>query len=528
MKYKQTHITMEVKLRFSVCIVFILYTLFLLSCKYVQTSKKDPASSQLPNILLVLADDLGYGDVRAFNPQGKIPTPNLDRIANEGMIFTDAHTSSSVCSPTRYGIITGRYNWRSKLKESVLWGESQALIPDERVTIASLLNNAGYSTAFIGKWHLGWNWVMDENESIDFSKEVSHDPNDLGFEYYYGHAASLDIPPYVYVENGKPTAIPVDCTENRDFQGFWRKGLTSPDFVHQEVTPNFFDRTSEFILDHIESSGPFFIYLALPSPHTPILPAVEWQGASKLNPYGDFVMMIDDYMGKLMKVIHSKGIEKNTLVIFVSDNGCSPRARFEELQQKGHYPSYIFRGHKADIYEGGHRVPFIVKWPEVINTRSANNQTICTTDLFATFAEITRQQYPDNAGEDSYSLMPLLTGDTLDYKRTSTVHHSIDGEFAIRSGNYKLILCPGSGGWSSPNKNNKIFNTLPPFQLYNLKKDPGEKKNLIYDEQEIADSLKYLLTEIIMDGRSTEGTPQSNDGENYWKQLDFMDVEIEN
>ncbi len=483
--------------------------------------------SQQPNIIYILADDLGYGDIQVFNPGGKIPTPNLNQLAREGMIFTDAHTSSAVCSPTRYGILTGRYNWRSELKQGVLWSKSPALIADERETVASLLSKTGYSTAFIGKWHLGWNWVMDKAENIDFSQPVLHDPNDLGFDYYYGHVASLDIPPYVYVENGMATAVPVDCTENRDYQGFWRKGWTSPDFVHEAVTPNFFHRSMEYLKEKAREENPFFLYLALPSPHTPILPAPEWQGKSGLNPYGDFVMMIDDYIGQMTTLINDLGIEKNTMIVFTSDNGCSPRAEFEELEEKGHDPSYIYRGHKADIYEGGHRVPLIVKWPGRINASSSSDRTLCTTDFFATCAEITGQAFPDHAGEDSYSMLPLLTGKPGKYKREATVHHSVEGKFAIRKGAYKLILCPGSGGWSFPTKKDSIFELLPRFQLYNLVEDPAEETNLMDEMPEKAEELKALLIEIIENGRSTTGAAQKNDGPEWWEQLDFMYEEID-
>ncbi len=481
--------------------------------------EEDPA---FPNIIYVLADDLGYGDIGAFNPDSKIATPFLDDMAAAGMVFTDAHTSSSVCTPTRYGILTGRYNWRSTLKRGVLWGKSKALIPKERETVASLLQKAGYHTAFIGKWHLGWDWTMDEAENIDFGKPVLNNPNDLGFDYAYGHAASLDIPPYVYVENGMPTAVPSDSTVNEDYQGFWRKGLTAPDFVHDEVTPNFFDRSIQYIRERTQAGDPFFLYLALPSPHTPILPTQEWQGKSGLNPYGDFVMMIDSYMGRLLNAINEAGIEENTLIIFTSDNGCSPRAKFDELGAKDHDPSYLFRGHKADIYEGGHRVPFIVKWPAKITEGTTTDQTICTTDLLATCAAITDQSLPEDAGEDSFNMLPLLLQQD-GFARTATIHHSIDGEFAIRQGDWKLIMCPGSGGWSDPRPNDPVIDSLPPFQLYNLATDIGEEKNLIDAEPEKFAELEALLIQTIKAGRSTPGSSQSNDGPFPWEQLDWID-----
>jgi len=488
--------------------------------------------SQPPNIVYILADDLGYGDVKAFNENGKIKTPNLDQLASEGMKFTDAHTTSAVCTPTRYGILTGRYNWRTRLKERVLWGNSdwgdfRALISKDRTTIGSMLQTKGYHTAFIGKWHLGWNWQLDEEGNIMFDKPIKHGPNTVGFDYAYGHIASLDMPPYVYVENGMSTAIPEDSTENTGYMTIWRKGLTAPDFVHEEVTPHFFDKANQYVSEQAGKPSPFFLYLPLPSPHTPILPVGEWKGKSGLNSYADFVMMVDHYIGSLLETIEKTGIEDNTLVVFTSDNGCSPRARFDELLAKGHDPSYIYRGHKADIYEGGHRVPFIVKWPGKVKAGSVCDETICTTDFMATVAEITGYDLADNEAEDSYSMMPLLKQKELDKPfREGTVHHSVVGEFAIRKGDWKLIMCPGSGGWSFPRHDNQAAkDTLSDIQLYNLEEDPGETNNLQAEHPEKVRELKSLLSEYILEGRSTPGKPQENDPIDFeWEQADFSGV----
>ena len=294
--------------------------------------------SKLPNIIYVLADDMGYGDVAALNPEGKIKTPHFDRLVAEGMAFTDAHTTSSVCTPTRYGILTGRYNWRSTLKRGVLMGYSPALIDTGRETVASILKKEGYYTAFIGKWHLGWDWTEDETGEVDFSKPLAYSPNDAGFDYSYGHSASLDMPPYVYVENRQPTAVPDSVTPRVDGYPFYRAGPVAPDFVMEDVTPNFFRKAIDLVKSRAETADPFFLYLALPSPHTPIIPTDEWKGISGINPYADFVMMIDDYMGQLLETIKTSGIEENTIVFFTSDNGCSPRANFDVLGEKGHNP----------------------------------------------------------------------------------------------------------------------------------------------------------------------------------------------
>lgn len=480
----------------------------------------------MPNIVYVLADDLGIGDINAFNPKGKIKTPYIDQLASEGMKFTDAHSSSSVCSPTRYGILTGRYNWRSTLKAGVLWGYSPGLIDTARTTVPSMLSSKGYHTAFIGKWHLGWDWGKNENGDFDFSLPITNNPNDVGFDYAYGHVASLDIPPYIYVENGKVTAVPSiqDSTVNTGKYSWWRKGLTSPDFDHEDVTPNFFRRSMDYITERAKTDDPFFLYLALPSPHTPILPLEEWQGKSNLNPYGDFMMMIDDYMGQLTQTIKEAGIEDNTIVIFTSDNGCSPAAKIGEMVEKNHYPSYIYRGHKADIYEGGHRVPFIVKWPEVIKKNTETDATVCTTDLMATAAELSGHSLKDNEAEDSYSMVPLFNGEGS-FNRIATIHSSINGSFAIRKGDWKLIMAPGSGGWSYPKPEQaKKIDSLPPIQLYNLKDDPAEKSNLQAMNTEKVNELKTLLTKQINEGRSTPGAPQENDGDrSTWKQLGWME-----
>ncbi len=484
------------------------------------TQKKQQKS--LPNIVYILADDLGYGDVSCFNENSKIKTPNLDKMASEGMRFTDMHTSSSVCTPTRYGILTGRYNWRSGIKQGVLWGNSDALIPETRTTLASLLKRAGYSTGYIGKWHLGWDWAKDENKKIDFSKPVTHTPNNLGFDYAYGHCGSLDMPPYVYVENGMPTAIPDSVTEGRVGYDFFRKGLIAPDFDMEDVTPNFFRHAMDFVNKHAKEENPFFLYLPIPSPHTPILPTEEWQGKSGLNPYGDFVMMIDNYIGKLLKTIEDAGIEENTLIIFTSDNGCSPQAKFDILLEKGHNPSYVFRGYKADIFDGGHRVPFIVKWPARIKKATTFDKTACTTDFMATCAEVAGIQLKDSEGEDSYSMLPIFDSPLKpDYKREYTIHHSINGSFSIRKDDWKLVLCPGSGGWSDPKPKKAVELGLPDIQLYNLSNDIAEKNNIYDKNPEKIKELYDLLMKCIDDGRSTSGAIQTNDKSlhNDWPQL---------
>ncbi|OIQ38409.1 MAG: arylsulfatase [Bacteroidetes bacterium MedPE-SWsnd-G1] len=513
---------------FNRSIIFLCAFVLIISCKKEQTIEK------LPNIIYILTDDLGYGDISAFNPNGKIETPHIDNLAKTGMKFTDAHTSSAVCTPTRYGILTGRYNWRSTLKSGVLTGTSKALIPNSRTTIASLLKKKNYNTAYIGKWHLGWDWAKKNQDStlgtgwnatdyknIDFSKPITNGPKDLGFDYSYGHSGSLDMAPYVYVENSLPTSVPTKVTVDKGKYTWWREGPKGDDFIHDDVTPNFFRKSISYIKEKASDNNPFFLYLPLPSPHTPILPTEEWQGKSKLNPYADFVVMIDDYIGQLTKSLQDLGIEENTLIVFTSDNGCSPQADFKILEEKGHDPSGIYRGHKADIYEGGHRVPFIVKWPSKVKSNTISEHTICTTDFFATVAEIANIKLESSEGEDSYSMLTSLGIETnATEQRTQTIHHSINGSFAIRKGDYKLILSGGSGGWSFPRPNNKkALDSLPKIQLYNLVEDPSEQTNIAMSNSKLVEELTQNLTEIIDNGRSTQGLKQTNDTENHWKEL---------
>jgi len=483
--------------------------------------------SDKPNIVYILADDMGYGDLSCLNENAAWETPSMDEIATQGMIFTDAHSGSAVCTPTRYGILTGRYSWRSTLKSGVTWSWDNPIIEPDRATVASFLKDLGYSTACIGKWHLGLGWQKQDEypDSIDFSKSVTGGPVDLGFDYFYGITASLDIPPYVYIENNRPTMVPTRFTVNRDKFGWWRWGHTGDDFVHDQVLPHLTEKAVQFLDDHSTRNrqDPFFLYFALPAPHTPILPTEKFQGASGTNPYGDFVMQVDWTVGEIMKVLAKHGLSENTLFIVTSDNGCSPEADYKELAEFGHNPSYLFRGHKADIYEGGHRIPFLVRWPEGINPGSTSDQTICLTDLMATCAGVLDVPLSDESGVDSYSLLPLFSGRDERFVREATVHHSINGNFAIRKGKWKLILCPGSGGWSYPRPGVDDVTGMPPIQLYDLENDISEMKNVQDQYPEVVEELKSLLIKYIEEGRSTPGTPQPNVEKENWPGLGWME-----
>jgi arylsulfatase A len=485
-----------------------------------------------PNIVFILCDDLGYGDVRCLNPEGKIATPNMDRLAAAGMIFTDAHTSSAVCTPTRYGVITGRYNWRSKLQSGVLGGLSPRLIEPGRTTVASMLKEQGYKTGCVGKWHLGMDWVklegkqvtelniesVDQVRNVDYAQPIKNGPNSVGFDYYFGISASLDMVPYAFIENDHVTANPTEeqsypMTLGREDGKATRKGPGAPGFTAVGVLPALTKKAAEFIGQRAadaKAGRPFFLYLPLNAPHTPIAPAPEWQGKSGISPYADFVMQTDWTVGEVLNALDAQGVADNTLVIMTSDNGCSPSANFPELATKGHNPSAQFRGHKADIFDGGHRVPFLVRWPGQVKAGSKSDQVVCLVDFLATCAEIVGVKLPDNAGEDSVSLLPAMLGKAERPLHEAIVHHSINGSFAIRQGNWKLELCSSSGGWSAPRPNTAEARNLPPVQLYDLSADIAEKTNVAAEHTEVVDRLTRLLEKYVADGRSTPGAPQQN------------------
>ena len=485
-------------------------------------------AAEKPNIVFILADDLGIGDVKCFNPDGKIATPNMDRLAAFGMKFTDAHTPSAVCTPTRYGVITGRYNWRTKLQSGVLGGLSPRLIEEGRFTVAQMLKDEGYATACVGKWHLGMDWARHEGKaveelniekpdqvwSVDFTKPIANGPNAVGFDYYFGIAASLDMVPYTFIENNHVTKVPTKevafpMMSDRENGGMTRKGPTAEGFEATDVLPTLAGVASGWIGTQAKQKRPFFLYLPLNAPHTPINPLPEWKGKSGLNAYGDFVMQVDAALGTVLAALDEAGVARDTVVILTSDNGCSPEAKFDELRAKGHDPSAGFRGHKADIFEGGHRVPFIVSWPGKVKPGTSSADIVCLTDFMATAAEIVGAKIPANAAEDSISFLPALMGKDGP-KRTALVSHSINGSFAIREGNMKLALCAGSGGWSAPKPGTPAENGLPQDQLYDLAADRAESKNLAGKKTEDVKRLAAMLDKFIADGRSTPGAPQKN------------------
>ena len=483
-----------------------------------------------PNIVFILADDMGFGDLACQNPASKVPTPHLDRLAAEGVRFTDAHSPSAVCSPTRYGLLTGRYCWRTRLKRSVLWCWSRPLIEPDRLTVGKLCKAHGYDTACIGKWHLGMGWPTTDGKApvgrgrtqakgsggnVDFTKPIAHGPTTRGFDYYFGTAVP-NFPPYCFVENERTVGIP---TVEKPRGMFGCPGPMLEGWKLENILPGLMDKAVAYIdakggrSTHAAfrqtKGSPFFLYLPLTAPHTPIAPAEAFRGASKAGAYGDFVHQVDHVVGQVRAALKRNGFEDNTLLIFTSDNGSPARngrnmsGPVRSVLKYGHNPSGIYRGIKADAYEGGHRVPFLARWPGRTRAGTTCDQTICHTDLLATVAGILGATLPDNAGEDSYDIRAAIEGKRLAAPiREATVHHSIGGMFCIRQGKWKLIAGRGSGGWTRV----KTPKTDPPGQLYDMTADPSEKKNLWRDNPDVVHRLTALLSKYKKQGHSRPRT----------------------
>ncbi len=486
-----------------------------------------------PNIIVIYTDDQGYGDASCLNPESKFKTPNLERLAAEGMTFTDAHCSDTVCTPSRYGLLTGRYAWRTTLKRGVYGAEKDCLIADGRMTLASLLRDNGYATAMVGKWHLGMDFPGDR-ASRDWTKPVKDMPLDKGFEYFYGIPASLNygvlawfegrhakVPPTMYTQK-KPNEIAID--DYRIMPPYESKltdvGKTSElgvvrgkleiaeDFVDSECLTRFTDRAIEWIKG--KSSGarkgkPFFLYLPYTSPHKPVIPIDKFRGKSGAGAYGDFMIETDWHVGRILDTLDEENLAKDTMVVFTSDNG--PENTWKKrIELFGHHSNGIYREGKRSIYEGGHRVPCFVRWPAGAKAGRIVDRPICQTDLLATVAELLGRKLPDDAGEDSVSFLPALTGEPELQSRPPMIHHSSAGRFAIRDGNWKLVM---------EHKRNKR-------ELYDLSNDPGEETDLIESHSEIADRLADKINEIIRRGRTTAGKPQQNDT-GWWSDLVWME-----
>lgn len=477
----------------------------------VGCSNTEPAPP--PNVVVILADDLGIGDLRAYNPDSKVPTPHLDTLAAEGMRFTDAHSPSGVCTPTRYGIMTGRYSWRTRLKSGVLWGEDTNLIDVDRMTIADMMRGAGYATAAFGKWHLGLGSAPEgipvSESKTDWNQPLVPGPIDHGFDEFFGIPASLDMDPYLYVRDSHPEQQPADQIEASEQArigggGFWRAGPIAPDFRHVEVLPGVIDEATDFIsrqasVQSTPDAKPFFVYLPLPAPHKPWLPTEPFSGRSDAGPYGDFVAMVDHEVGRVLTALDEHGLSDNTLVLFTSDNGAQWVP--SDIEQFNHQANANWRGQKGDIHEAGHRIPFLARWPGHIAPGTVREELLGLTDIQATLAGILGIDLPTDAAEDSVDQSPLFLSQSEVALRRDIIHHSQHGMFSIRKGNWKLIVGRGSGGFTNP-KFIEPTGDEPAGQLYDLSADPSETNNLYLDNPEIVDELNALLSNYREQDRS--------------------------
>lgn len=447
-----------------------------------------------PNIVIILTDDMGYGDPGCYNPDSKIPTPHIDKLASDGIKFTDAHAPGPLCHLSRYGLMTGRYPFRKPIR----W-RNNAVIDEDRLTLPGMLKKAGYHTAMVGKWHLGF------FEDAKFEGPLSGGPIDRGFETFFGIRASTDIPPYFYIRGDKAVMPPTNKIAANNTEGwspiqgkFWRAGGIAPDLKLEEVTPRFTTEAISVIEKYSKrkDNKPLMLYLAYPGPHTPWLPTKEFVGATKVDLYGDFTHMIDAEIGKVLAALEKGGMTENTIVVFSADNG--PVWYDADVKKYGHDSAGPLRGMKADAWEGGHRMPFIMRWPAGIKAGQTTEHTICFTDLFATLGELTGSKIPQGQAPDSDSFLPLLKGEK-NKPRKPIVMAAGQGHFLVRSGNWKLITGPGSGGFSKIDR--AVLKTLPKVQLYDLKEDLGETNNLAAKHPEKVAELQALLEKIRKEQR---------------------------
>jgi arylsulfatase A-like enzyme len=513
----------------------ILILFGLVTCLHAAEPADSPSAK--PNIIVILADDLGVGDVQCCFKDGKIPTPNLDRLASQGMMFTNAHSGSAVCSPTRYGIQTGRYAWRTYLRGGVLNSYDAPLISADRLTLPAMLKQQGYATDCVGKWHLGWEWPFRtdtlrktfgtghndgapnhaEPKDFDWSQPIAGGPTTRGFDTYFGtHVPNQ--PPYGFIENDRFVGVPsVMFGGAATLPAYYYVdvlGPMVPGHKFEDILPAITQRATDVIAKRAAAKQPFFLYFALTSPHEPVAPSKPWLGKSGISPLADFIMQTDDTVGQVLQALEKSGTAQNTLVIFTADNGHCPYTDLNDLLKAGHRPSGPFRGYKADIWEGGHHEPFFARWPDKIKPGTTCDDMICLTDLMATCAAITGAKLPENAAEDSVNFLPDLLGTATSPCREAIVHQGLSGALAIRQGQWKLEYCPGSNGYGSaspPGDDDARKQGLPEVQLYDMATDVAEQRNVQAEHPEIVNHLTQLLQKYIDDGRSTPGPKQKND-----------------
>lgn len=480
-----------------------------------------------PNVVYILADDLGYGDMGCYNPESKIPTPHMDRLAKEGVRFTDAHSPSAVCTPTRYALLTGRYAWRTRLQRNVIGPFSQPLIAAKQLTVPALLRAQGYATACIGKWHLGWGWPTPEgNGKRDFTRPIPDGPTTRGFDLYFGTDVP-NYPPYCFIANNRTVGLPSEMAPvGRN--SFNIAGPMVPDWKLVDVLPGLEKRAVEYIGTAAKGGKPFFLYLPLTSPHYPVVPAPAFKGKSQAGDFGDFVVQTDHVVGAILDALNKNGVAENTLVILTSDNGpeitgeVKPGA-YDRLKEYGHASMGTLRGTKRDAWEGGHRVPFIARWPGKIKAGTTCAETVCHVDLLATLAALLNEKLPADAGVDSVNILPALLGEKRKAPlREATVHHSAQGKFALRQGDWVLIFAPtgddngmrGEPAWFRVDRGYQAHTEAG--ELFNLAKDPTQKDNRYLAEPDKVKALAALMAQYVTDGRSTLGPQQKNDVDVLW------------
>jgi arylsulfatase A-like enzyme len=447
-----------------------------------------------PNIVVVLADDQGYGDLTCYNPKSVITTPQTDRMARSGMVFTDAHSGSAVCSPSRYGLLTGQYAWRTWLKYHVLRPYDPPLIDARRLTLPAMLRKVGYRTACIGKWHLGWNWPK-KDDAWDFTQPIADGPVTRGFDSYFGTDVP-NFPPYCFISNNRTVGPLTTWKTIEDLSGL--PGPMVPGWKMDEILPTLARKAVEYIQQQARSRQPFFLYLPLTSPHEPIAPSKQFVGKSGISPLADFMLETDAVMGQVLDELDRSKASSNTLVIYAADNGHAAYTGLEDLAAKGHKASGPLRGYKGSIYEGGHRVPLIVQWPGHVRPGTSSSQLVCLADLMATISEALGEHLPPDAAEDSISFLPALEGRGGRPVRTAIVNHSNAGQFAIREGPWKLVLPQ-----VPPDLPAKFNPEVRAEELYNLEADLGETIDLRTRHPEIAAHLRALLERYKTSGRSS-------------------------
>ena len=502
----------------------------LLACLFIMTGLNSAQAQQneaLPNILFILADDLGYGDVACYNPESIIPTPNLDKLAADGMRFTDAHSPSTVCTPTRYSILTGRMQFRTGMRGVFTGAGGPCLIEQDRLTLPQMLKNKGYTTACIGKWHIGMSFfdkkgkrITDQGingvQQIDYTRPIPDGPLHRGFDKFYG---TVSCPTtdwlYAYIDGDRIPVPPTKLIDKKKlpkhpYSRDCRPGMVAKNFNHEEVDLVFLDKSKHFLESHVKNNPqkPFFLYHSMQAVHLPSFPAEQFKGKTKAGPHGDFIFEMDYIVGELLKTLDSLGVADNTLVIFASDNGPEVTTTINMRKTHKHDGARPWRGFKRDQWEGGHRTPFIAKWPGKVKRGTTSDQLLSLTDIMETCARIVSTKLPNNAAEDSYNMLPVLLGTQSDIPvRKHMLQQTHTLALSIREGQWKYLDHQGSGGnkYKAPRlKAYSLKGSDPQVsgQLYNLTTDPGETKNVYSKHPEIVKRMKAQLEEFKKNGRS--------------------------